>query len=167
MTVVAKIKKNAFQEVWVSLVEFRGQPRLDIRLNVHGAEGSNPTTKGITVPIPEIARLESLLTECHNSPLSPPQYRAIPSGKNRELRAYTAPYMGYTLFHLRTFYNDAGSMKAGKGVAINEALLPELLTAVRLALQHLKRIGVKHSHNRKLEPAGSLSDSKGPNAEKP
>jgi len=42
--------------------------------------------------------------------------------------------MGHALFHVRSFYrHETGEMKPGKGVAINEDLLPDLLASVRLA----------------------------------
>ena len=50
---IAKFGKNASEEVWVQLREFRGHQLLDIRVHFRADDGgeARPTKKGISVSI--------------------------------------------------------------------------------------------------------------------
>jgi len=50
---ISKFEKNASEEVWVQLREFRGHQLLDIRVHYRPDEGGDarPTKKGISVSI--------------------------------------------------------------------------------------------------------------------
>jgi hypothetical protein len=132
--VVAKIKKNGFEDVWVTLTDFGGRNRLDIRSYVRGDNGPTPTTKGVAFELSSLKDLECSLEDFAKGLRSKGDIATILTTKRGELRAYKQDYLGHALFHIRWFYrNEAGEMKPGKGVAINEDLLSNLIEAIRAA----------------------------------
>lgn len=62
---IAKFEKNASEEVWVQLREFRGHQLLDVRVHFRPDDGSEPrpTKKGISMSVNIIPKVLKAMNE--------------------------------------------------------------------------------------------------------
>jgi len=58
--VIARFEKNSFEEVRISLTEFKGKELIDIRVyyQPEGEEEMRPTKKGITISLDKFPELQ-------------------------------------------------------------------------------------------------------------
>ena len=62
---IAKFEKNASEEVWVQLREFRGHQLLDVRVHYRPDDGNEarPTKKGISISVNLIPKVQKAVGE--------------------------------------------------------------------------------------------------------
>ncbi len=139
--ILAKIRKNATKEVWVVLTDYSGELRLDLRERFQGDEGAFlPTKKGLAVPVSELPNLASALEELRDAD-GLGTVATFGRTARAEIRASICSYQGHSYAEVRRFIKAGGSEGEwlhGKGVTMNQALVPSLLSAVQDAIELTK-----------------------------
>jgi len=134
--VITKLRKNASEEIWISLAEYSGKKRLDVRIFFRSAEVPQPTAsrKGISLELRQIPTLVAALRQFQQSGALTTQI--VPKNKSDEIHIYLASFAGRQLIHIRTFYREAvGAVPkpSPKGVAFDESLLPQVISGIERA----------------------------------
>lgn len=143
--VIAKIKKSASREVWVSLAQYKGKLRIDIRefFRVDDETKWTPSKKGVTITHEDIAEavdaVESLVQKDSIGVVS-----ELNRGKRGTLRFAVCEFNKHVYGDIRYYYrSDPGEdeWKPGKGVTIPLPRLSELAEALRMAEDELDQPG--------------------------
>jgi len=139
--VIAKIKKSAASEVWVTLEEYHGQRSVHVREYFHPADNPEwlPTKKGVTIP-PELLGQAVDAAEALAKRDIVGVVAELDRGKKARLRFAIAEFQRHIYGELRIYYiQDANSKdwKPGKGVTLPLSVLGRLAEALRMAEDHL------------------------------
>lgn len=140
-SVISKIRKNTSEDIWVTLQDYLGKTRLDVRIFFRSADvhEPTPTRKGVALDRDQISGFIAALERFQADGAS---MQIIPKSKRYDLRVYTAPFADRQLVHVRSFYRDDanGEMKpTGRGVAFDPSLLPRVIDAIKRAEKELAR----------------------------
>ncbi|MEK7764129.1 MAG: transcriptional coactivator p15/PC4 family protein [Nitrospirota bacterium] len=137
---IARLRKSALEEIWVSLTEWSGSKRIDIRIYFRGENGPQPTQKGISLPLSSyeplwesIVAVEEGIDE--EEPFTPLR---IPKNKTEEVRISLDEFKGHRFINMRVFYSDKeGEMHpTRKGITFP----PSLLSEFKKALDAIRRL---------------------------
>jgi hypothetical protein len=133
-SVIAKIRKNGSEDIWVTLQDYRGKPRLDIRVFFRSADAlqPTPTRKGISLDTGQIKELLASLRQFESNMSST---QVLPKSNRYDIRIYGGAFADRKLIHIRTFYLEEGASKPGHGVAFDPSLLSRVIEAVERAEQ--------------------------------
>lgn len=137
--IIGKLKKNALEEIWVTIGEYYGRQLLNIRAYFRAGDAPSPTRKGIAVDTVKLMELLDALRRQNASGCDGTQVARLTKGKKDEVRVYTSEYMGRQLVNIRIFYatdNDT-EKHHGKGIAFSVNLLPELIRILEVAARHI------------------------------
>jgi hypothetical protein len=137
---IARIRKSVQEEIWVSLVDWKGTKRIDIRIYFRGENGPQPTQKGISLPLSSYEPLwESLMAvEEGLDEAEPFLPLRISKNKTEEVRISLDEFKGHRFLNMRIFYLDKeGEMHpTRKGITFP----PSLLTELKKALDAIRRL---------------------------
>jgi hypothetical protein len=134
--IVAKIRKNSREDVWVTRGPYQGRDTLHVRIYFRDADGSHPTRKGIAIDAIHLEELMSALKECVDGKVSQASPVTVAKSQRERVHAYPAEFMGHALIHLRVFFKDApdGHWKpSNRGVALKPDLVPDLIASLEAA----------------------------------
>ena len=139
--VIDKIKKNATTEVWVSIEEYQGQLRVDVRQRFYSPDKAVwlRTQKGVTIP-PELLGEAVDAAEALAKRDMVGVVAELDRGKKVKLRFAIAAFEKHVYGDLRIYYvKDANSedWKPGKGVTLPLAVLGRLAEALRMTEDYL------------------------------
>jgi len=139
--VIAKIKKSAVSEVWVTLEEYQGQRLVHVREHFHPADNPEwlPTKKGVSIP-PELLGEAVDAAEELAKRNTVGVVAELDRGKKAKLRFAIAEFEKHVYGDLRIYYvKDANSedWKPGKGVTLPLAVLGQLAEALRMTEDYL------------------------------
>lgn len=145
--VITKLRKNASEEIWISLVEYAGKTRLDVRIFFRSADVPQPkaTRKGISLELRQIPSLIAALRRFQQSNGS--TVEIVPKNKSDEIHIYSASFAERQLIHVRSFYReapDATPKPSPKGVAFNESLLPQFIACIERAESESANCAFEH-----------------------
>jgi len=138
--IVAKIRKNATKEIWVVLTDYSGELRLDLRERFQGDDGGFlPTKKGVAIQLSELPALAAALQDLIGA-MGLGTVATFGRTAKAEIRASICSYEGHSYAEVRRFIRTGGSeeWKHGKGVTLNQALVPSLFSAVQDAIELTK-----------------------------
>jgi hypothetical protein len=140
--IIGKIKKNALEDIWVTLDEYHGHRLLNIRSYFHAADGPHPTRKGIAIETSKLPQLRDALHSQSANRCDGTQVMRIAKGKKVEIRIYASEYMGRQLMNIRVFYptDDAAEKRPGRGIAFSVNLIDELIRILDVAARHLAAV---------------------------
>lgn len=134
--VIAKIKKSAVSEVWVTLKTYAGKRSCDIRAHFHPADspGWLPTKKGVSVPLEDLAQAVDAAEELSGQEALG-VVAEIPRGGKAKLLFAIREFQKHVYGEVRTYYrkDENEDWKPGKGVTLPLAMLSQLAEALRLA----------------------------------
>jgi hypothetical protein len=131
---IARIRKSAAEEIWVSLVEWMGKKRIDLRIHFRGENGPQPTQKGVSLSLDSyealreaIDTLEGFVDE--SEPLEPLR---ISKNRREEVRISIDEYKGRKFVSIRVFYSDKdGEFRpTRKGITFPPSHLAEMQKAI-------------------------------------
>ncbi len=138
-TVISKIKKNATEEIWITLGEFKGHSLLNMRAYFHAADGSHPTRKGFAINVSALPELKDALSSFAGADVESLKPIVISKNKREQFQIYRSEYMGHQLMNIRVFFacDDEAEVKPShKGIAFNTKLLGEVIRAIDLAIKY-------------------------------
>lgn len=129
---IGKLRKNAFEEIWIALNEWNGKQLIDIRVYARGREGIQPTPKGLSLPIDLYDELQSAVLKFEKCIDSESPVVCFKKRKNEEVRISRGEFKGHQLINIRIFYSDEdGEMRATrKGVTFDLNLFSEFRRAI-------------------------------------
>ena len=134
--VIAKIKKSALSEVWVTLKTYAGRRSCDIREYFHPADspGWLPTRKGVSVPLEDLAQAVDAAEELSGQE-EVGVVAEIPRSRKAKLLFAIREFQKHVYGEVRTYYRDdeEKDWKPGKGVTLPLGMLGQLADALRLA----------------------------------
>jgi Transcriptional Coactivator p15 (PC4) len=134
--IVAKIRKNSREDVWITRGPYQGRDMLHVRIYFRDADGSHPTRKGIAIDAVYLEELISALKNCVDGKVSQASPATLPKSERERVQAYPAEFMNRALVHLRVFFKDAsnGQWKpSNRGVALKTELVPDVIAALQVA----------------------------------
>jgi len=139
--VIDKIKKNATTEVWVSIEEYQGQRRVDIRQRFYSPDSTAwlRTQRGVTIP-PELLGEAVDAAEALAKSNAVGVVAELDRGKKAKLRFAVAEFQKHVYGELRVYYvkdADSENWKPGKGVTLPLAVLGKLAEGLRMAEEYL------------------------------
>jgi hypothetical protein len=135
---VAKLRKSASAEVWISLREYQGKQYVDIREHFLLADDRqwHPTKKGIMLHeqlLPEVIDgVEALAAASDLGVVA-----TIAKSKRDEVRIAVREYERRRYGEVRSWYADQDERKPGKGVTFRLELVDSLVEALRAAEDQL------------------------------
>lgn len=142
--VVAKIRKTAASEIWVTVKEYEGKISCDVR--EYFQQGTTPdwlpTKKGVSIPPsllwPAVGAAEDL---AGRNALG--EVAVLPRGERAQLRFAIREYNRHTYGDVRVYYRsttESEEWKPGKGVTVPLPMLSQLVDALRLAEEHIHEV---------------------------
>src|SRR5438067_871730 len=134
--IVAKIRKNSREDVWITRGMYQGRDTLHVRIYFRDADGLHPTRKGVAIDAIHLEELVSALKKCADGNASQASPATIPKSENERVHAYPAEFMNHALIHLRVFFKDASDDQwkpSNRGVPLKTELLPNLMAALNAA----------------------------------
>lgn len=134
--VVAKIRKNSREDVWITRGVYQGRDTLHVRIYFRDADGSHPTRKGIAIDASHLEELMVALRKCTDGKVSQASPVMISKSKRESIHAYPAEFMNHALIHLRVFFKEASDDQwkpSNRGVALKPDLVPDLIAALEAA----------------------------------
>jgi len=141
-TVISKIKKNALEEIWISLREYKGHEFLDIRCHIKLGDGGapQPTHKGVAISPALLNDLRESLAKFLQPDIDSSTVFAITKNKREHIHISRDEYMGRQLFNIRVFFVPPDGSEAKptrKGIAFSVNLVSEVIRAVDLAIRYI------------------------------
>jgi hypothetical protein len=136
--VISKIKKNASEEIWITLGEFKGHDLLNMRVYFQSTDGPQPTRKGFAINVSLLTELRDALSSFVGTGTDTSKTVTISKNKKEQFRIYRSEYMGHLLMNVRVFFstdNETELKPSPKGIAFNVNLLHEIIHAVELAIK--------------------------------
>jgi hypothetical protein len=133
---VSLFAKSATEMIGVVVTEWKGKPRLDIRVYVQavGEDSLVPTQKGISLDFEKYPMLLSGVRALGEVMGNEKLVATIPKSKREELRIGVNMYKGNPLLYMRTFLlfnaTDTEWKPTQKGISLRVDLYPKLLEAV-------------------------------------
>jgi hypothetical protein len=134
--VVAKIRKNNREDVWITRGQYQGRDTLHVRIYFRDADGLHPTRKGIAIDAIHLEELISALKKCVDGEVSQASPATVPKSQRERVHAYPGEFMNHALIHLRVFFKDASDGQwrpSNRGVALKTELVPDLIAALKPA----------------------------------
>lgn len=125
-------QKNAQEAVGICITEWKGQPRVDVRIYVQPLGEANlvATKKGVAIPVDLFSQVMQGVRDLAEV-MGPEKIVArIAKSSKEEIRIGASTFRGTRLIYIRSFVNvDAeGEWKpTRKGVSLRVALYPHLL----------------------------------------
>src|SRR5947208_10451490 len=98
--IVAKIRKNSREDVWITRGMYQGRDTLHVRIYFRDANGSHPTRKGIAIDASHLEELMAALRKCTDGKVSQTSPVMISKSKRERVHAYPAEFMNHALIHL-------------------------------------------------------------------
>lgn len=147
--IIDAFQKSATEVVGVSLTEWRGQPRIDIRTYVPAVdnEGLVPTKKGVSLPIELYEQLRGAIRLLGEVMCNEREVARLRRSDNEEVRIGVTTFKGHTLIYIRTFVaaNAMGEkwQPTQKGVSLRVELYSRLLDSIEAlgdAIGELKNV---------------------------
>ncbi len=134
--VIAKLRKNAFEEIQIALDDYTGTERIDLRVFARTGEEPEPvpTRKGASVPREELPWLIDAIDQAaRTSPGKDGNHALRRNGG--QVRVTRSEYKGTQLVDVRYYFKDAeGQVRpTQKGVSIGINVVDEVLRALRMA----------------------------------
>jgi hypothetical protein len=134
--IITKLRKNSSEEIRISLAEYSGKTRLDVRIFFRSADVPQPkaTRKGISLELRQVPSLIAALRRFQKGNASTTE--VVPKNKSDEIHIYSASFAERQLVHIRTFYRegvDAIPKPSPRGVAFDESLLPQVIAGIERA----------------------------------
>jgi hypothetical protein len=142
--VIAKIKKDGRNELWVRVGDYKGTPRIDVRLHFLPEDGKGewvPTRKGVSIPtklfqdlLPLVEGLEDLNSEG--------EVGALNLGDAQELRVGVRKFAGRVYAEFRVYArkdrkDDGEWIPTYRGVTFGIKRIPEMVEAMEAVRSHL------------------------------
>jgi hypothetical protein len=137
-TIVAKIRKNSREDVWITRGIYHGKEVVHVRIYYRDTAGVFATRKGIAVSPADVPKLTAALNRAVDGKASEQKPDVIAKNARERINVYAAEFAGHPLIHVRTYYHDAddGAWKpTPKGVAISPDSIPRLIEALESAEQ--------------------------------
>lgn len=134
--VVAKLRKTAISEIWVSIKTYEGKRSCDIREHFYSEDARSwlPTKKGASIPVDMLPQAVDAVALCAQS-TAVSVAAEISRGKRAKTRFAVCDFKGHMYAEIRIYYRDSddADWKPGKGVTIPMRLLGQLVDALRIA----------------------------------
>jgi len=134
---IARIRKSAVSEVWVTVGEFEGKVACHIREYFHPADKPEwlPTKKGVSIPPDLIGPAVDAVDEmCGRNSVG--EVAALARGKKVKLSFGIQEFNKHIYSEIRVYYGgttENNDWKPGKGVTLPLAMLGQLAEALRIA----------------------------------
>ncbi len=142
---VKLFSKNAREAVGVGISEWKGQPRVDIRIYVPSLEDNTliPTKKGISLPIEKYPELMEALYKLGDTMSNEKLVARIKKSGKEEIRVGTTTFRDIPMIYLRV-YTPIGEKSEWKptqrGVNLKVDLYESLLEAVEGLGEEIEKI---------------------------
>jgi hypothetical protein len=142
--VIAKIRKGSASEVWITVTEYAGLSRLDVREHFRPSDGHDwlPTKKGVSIKAPQARQAVAAAEELAEVD-GPGEVATVPISPKARLRFAVCEFNKRVYAEIRTYYREDATQdrwKPGKGVTFRLASAAEVARAIRVAEEHLRRI---------------------------
>lgn len=137
MAVIAKIKKNNINEIWITTGEYRGIERVDIRqyYKPDNEPDFKPTRKGVNVPKDRFLEFVDLIKSVSfDDTIGTTKTLDLEEGT--QIRAGNREFRNNKFKELRTFVFDDNKddwIPTPKGVTFNEEIARELYESIEIA----------------------------------
>ena len=137
--VLALFAKSAREAVGVAISEWKGEPRIDVRIYVPiiGEDSLVPTKKGISLSLDQYPQLLDGVRRLGDVMSNERVVARIGKSERSEVRIGITIFRGNPLIYLRTFVqfgsDDPEWKPTQKGVSLRVDLYPKLLEAIEAA----------------------------------
>jgi hypothetical protein len=128
-TLVANVKKNALEEIRISLLK---NNKLDLRTYFFfpNEKESKPTRKGIWLSFKHIPPIVAAFEKYLNDPNQEFTLK-FPQTEKEEIRVYINEFKGAKVVHIRTFYLKDNEFTPGRGISFSTAVLKEMTEGLK------------------------------------
>ncbi len=139
--IFAKLKKNWSNEIWVTLSEFKGEERIDIREYYRPDDGPDyhPTKKGVSIPKSCVYELLKLIESIEYEDATG-TIRTFEISDSVQIRASNREYFNrkYKEIRIYIFSNKNGQwIPTRKGITFNFELAQKLHETIKEAIDFI------------------------------
>ena len=134
--IIAKIRKNTREDIWITRGPYRGKDTVHVRIYYRDTLGVFATRKGIAISATDVSKLVTSINRALDGDVSEQQPAVIAKTARERVHVYAAEFMAQPLIQLRIYFyseEDASWKPSPKGVAIKPDLIPLLIDALNAA----------------------------------
>jgi len=135
--VLKRLPKNASEEIWVALTEYKGRELLDLRVYYRAIESDEmkPSKKGVSVPLAKAPELLAALEKINDATPMETPVASFDKSDTESVRVAFKEFKGHKLVDIRVYFRPASGdemVPSQKGVALK---YPQMLNDVKEALR--------------------------------